>query len=206
MARLKAYAWEKEKWPTEAKINIQQEYRERLTLKLCKYFEISNVHVALVTRGGGTANYTSRRIRLPNWSHQCPLSLILHEISHLLDYMRNQHRGHTGTFRTTLIKVYVEYKAVIKKIFEEIRAEDNQQREEREKEVLRAERKEESVLKQQKFRKSDEFKIKILQTRIKKLTSRKKRIETIMKKATRQLTRLQKKAVTSSMEVIINHD
>lgn len=205
MARLKAYDWEREKWPTERKINILPEYRIPLTKALCKYFGINYVDVTLHSRSGATAYPQSSRINLQNQSRDCSLGTIYHEVSHLLNYKNGGH-GHTGTFKHYLIKVYVEGKSQLKRIFSEIKAERARVQDEYAKQAERTDNRNKAILRQKEFRKTDEFKIKNLQDRIKHLESRKKRIETILKKANRQLIRLHKKDVTKKMEVIINHD
>lgn len=183
MAQLKAYEWERSKFPTERLINIRYEYREKLTLKLCQYFNLHNVRLELTSHGGGRA-WGSHRIRLPNRNYKCPLGTVYHEIAHLLN-SRNGGNGHTGTFKHYLIKVYVEGRSQLKKIFNEIRNEDTQSKIQYSKELQKEIRVNERKRLLSEFRKTKDYKLKNLEERIKRLESRKKRIETLLKSANR---------------------
>lgn len=190
MARLKVYQWEWTKFPIQQKTYIKPEYRIQLTQKLCKYFGIEDIEVNLCKRNGGGTAYGHYKINLPIRNKKCSIGLIYHEIAHAVNSKNDGMRGHTGTFKRNLIKVYIESKHQLKHIFAEIKKEQQLDQENYLKILMKEAKRSEQKTRIKEYKKSAEYRIDHLEKRIKRLESRKKRIETLLKSANRSKSAL----------------
>lgn len=193
MAAEKCYAWERDKFPWHRRVWIKPQYRSLLTQKLARAFGIRGVSVTLNTRGWGWAHGSSW-IELPGPRYSCSLGTICHEIAHLLNYQRHGGRGHTGTFKKVVTKVYVETRVMrmLPPIFAEIRKELAERQAKAEREVLVQVRREKRVLEAKELRKTPGWRLEHARQRIKRLETRIKRLTTMKKKAERQARALER--------------
>ena len=196
MANLKAYAWEHNHYSDEQKIDIPYPERKFLPHIIAKNFNIHNLTLAFNMRkpNSGLAHTGSwhPHIQLPKPSLPCSLGVIYHEIAHVVNdrhfkSAKNYHKGHLGSFRTALIKVYAEARHFRADARSQAVCEVLAWRQERENQALKANRALEQKAKLKAMRKTPEYKIAQLKKRIKKLETRAKRINTLLKSAKRSL-------------------
>lgn len=187
MAWLKVYGVEHRQWPREQKININPKYRVRIAQKLCEKFGIKVPEVYETLRVANSGRATSWFIKLPRPVYKLSLGVIFHEVAHVYNAKVNNAHGHTGTFRRSLIKAYVDGKRLLPQIVREIRAEHLEEEARNRKMMTRqltlATKKVEAKAK----RDTIEFKIQKLQERVKKLDRKIKNLTTRRASANRSL-------------------
>lgn len=193
---LAIYRWEWKEFAWAWGIEVKPQYRVPLTIRLAKHYGLTLLgRVRLVTRGRGFEHSgvgflgKQSAIDLPAWGYPCKLGLILHEIAHAYDHQKLDGRGHTGTFKRALIKVQVETRTmrVLPRMFAEIRAELAEQEARSRRRVELEARSAERRLAGKAFRKTRAHKMDQLRKRIKRLESKAKRTDTLLKSARRSL-------------------
>lgn len=189
----RCYAWEREKFPWHRGVSIRLKYRSLLTQKLARAFGIRGLTVTLNRRSWAFAHGSSW-IELPGEGHRCSLGMICHEIAHLVNFQDHGGRGHTGTFKKTVIKVYVETRVMrlLPPIFAEIRKELAEKRLKSEREAAAITRREQRVLDARSLRKTPGWRLQHALDRVRRLETRIKRLTTMKKKAERQARTLER--------------
>jgi predicted SprT family Zn-dependent metalloprotease len=190
MALLKAYEWEREKFPQEREIWIPAEERIPLTQAIARHLGLPLGPVELRRRGGGGQyHHHNRGIWLAIPSKSLPLGTIYHELAHLLHHVRFNGSGHTGKFKNCLRLVYFNTRPKIDALrqmvkndiaFKELAQQGAA--------MVRAEREQRAAQQRAErtaIRKQPEFKLQQIENRIKRLQSRAKRIATLIKSANR---------------------
>lgn len=179
---LKAYEWERAKWPWHQKVRVRSEFVEEFAAQLAYYFTkyrpaVRRTH-GHTARGGQTILiFPKGRIRL---------GTILHEVAHHVNmWTYKGGNEHTGTFRQALIKVYSEFPSAARyaapKAAALFKLERSAQRRLAEKLNREIERKTATVAR----KKTLEYKLERVLVRVKKLRTRQKRITTALKSAER---------------------
>ena len=194
MAYLKAYQWEKEKFPEAYDRGVLPQYRIPLTIKLAREFGINGIRVSLSTHTRALA--TRWGIDLPKPGYDCPLGYLYHEIAHHLakDYeeLSGEERGHGPKFKHCLIKVSIESRSLLPKLLAEIGKElEGQQVKAKvvaEKEIAKAEKKADA----KEFRKTRAYRIVKVSERIKRLERKIKSLNSRLKSAKRSKTALER--------------
>lgn len=197
MAWLMAYEWERNKFSDERNIEILPQYRIPITKAILKHYGL-NSQVALTTKGGGLASYRWNQISLGRPGYPCCLGTIYHEVAHMMNKSEHDERGHTGTFKKCLIKVYIEMKYELPRILERINREMETERAKSikvvEKVIAVAEKKADAKA----YRKTRAYKIEKRVRQIAKLEKKLKTISTRLKSAKRSLASLQRAETSAS--------
>jgi predicted SprT family Zn-dependent metalloprotease len=192
MARLEIYNWERDSFPAEREISIP--YPERIFLPriIAKKFNLPDIGVECDLNNSGGKAYTSTYrlyIRLPKAGHWCCLGTIYHEVAHILNYEKFKGRGHRGTFKKALIKVYCEARQFIDKARAEAQTMVDRMNVEVEKKIESQKKHEDRASKLKAIRQTPAYKIEQLKKKIKKLETKSKRIKTAISKAQRSLAK-----------------
>jgi hypothetical protein len=203
MAAFKTYRWEKQTFQWHYRINILEKYRKPLTFALATHFGIRLREVQLRCKRAesGKCFQDWQMIRLPRPELKCSLGIIIHELAHLYDYQVYQHTGHQGSFRKSVIKLYVESKGIMTKTLDKVRAEIQNEEKLSHRITQKVIKKNERSLLKKQLRKTPQHKIERLRKRIKKLETRLKRTQTLLKKAKKTLIRQEKKATPGGQPV-----
>lgn len=210
--QLKVYRREKDQWPWHQKVNIKPAFRRKLAVELARRFEIplmgrvyldkrgdaGHVHKVNSFLGGG-------EIHLPSPAHSCRLSVIFHEVAHLLDYKKYGGWGHRATFWTALCTVYsfvdrATLRDMLRRIVEQNRLEAALSKSLAERHMRRAQRKAEEKV----YRQGPEYRLKTAQDRVKRLRTRAKRIATLLKSAERSLRARERSVQKAGAEVVMS--
>lgn len=200
MAWLKAYEWEREKYPAERDIDIPADERVRLTNAIAKHMNVELNSVHLKRRNGGGLYIAGGYIWLPIPSKPCSVATIYHEIAHALHEQRYRGNGHTGKFKNCIDLVYHFTRPKLADLRRAVRNDinfaalalegsvmmaqskaQNEARRRAEREQRAAQHRAERAL----VRKQPEFKLLQIEQRIKRLQSRLKRTATLIKSANR---------------------
>lgn len=103
---LKIYEWEHQQFRDLYDIRLLPHVQDQVVRALAKFFDVKINKLEFTTRYNGKAYCFLGIIQLPRKG--CSVGLALHELSHLFDFQKFNHRGHTGTFRKSLIKLMCE--------------------------------------------------------------------------------------------------
>ena len=184
---LAIYRWEWAKFPWAWAVKVRPEFRVMLTQELAEHFCEFRPVVRLSTRNHGLA-FGGMEVALPQAKYTCKLGLIMHEVAHLLAHAKGS-KGHDAAFKAALIRVHVEARVMklLPAIFERIRATIKAQRRGYDRAVLRESARAFKRAKLAEHRRSRGYKMDLLRARIKRLESKKKRLETGLKSAKRSL-------------------
>lgn len=190
MARLKAYAWENAhpSFQWARRIRIVPALRRHVAFAVARAVGVKLLRVGLTKRGPCSGEAWLSEINLSAPQYRLDLATIIHEVAHLVDHQKlGGGRGHTGTFKTALIKVYSEIGVNRKEVLRAAQAELMRLRwlshKLMRKTVAQAQRQAEAAA----YRKTRAFKMDRLRQRLARLDSRLKRLTTIRKSAARSL-------------------
>ncbi len=198
MTWLKAYAWEHERFPWHQRVRIKPELAPLLVAGLARQFKVTAWAQNTLRRDGGHA-YTSGKIEF--CSRGVSLGVVFHEMAHVVNRQLYGGTGHTGTFRRALLKVYCETnRQEVKRLLLDVLSAHGQSLKRQRAESERAMRQAQRRAADKAFRKTREYKMQVLRERIKRLTSRQKRIATLLASAQRSL-RAYERSVKAVQEV-----
>lgn len=189
---LAIYRWEWSKFPWAWAVEVQPQYRVMLAQELTEHFVGFRPRVDLSTMGRGLA-HGGMAISLPRSGVKCPLGLVLHEVAHLAAHAKGS-RGHDGTFKAQLIRVHVETRVMklLPPIMERVRATLASNRRAYDRVVLRESAKAFRKAQVSAHRKTRGYKMELLRARVARLTTKSKRLATLLKKAHRSLAAMER--------------
>lgn len=115
---LKIYEWEHQQFKDLYDIRLLPQVQDKVVRALAKVFGVAINKLEFCTRYNGKAYTYKGIIQLPRIG--CSVGLALHEIAHLYDWQKFNHRGHTGTFKKSLIKLMCESRYELPKVLKAV--------------------------------------------------------------------------------------